>query len=70
MIGKFKHIPETWFNCGEGLLKMGLKEKMGHIMQKALQSLPASEHVNLMARFAIMEKNLGVKRKHKLCANS
>lgn len=63
MIGKFKHIPEVWFNCGEALVKMGLKDKSRHIMQRALQSLPASEHVNLMARFAIMENKFGDKER-------
>ena len=45
MIGKFKHIPEIWFNCGECLLRMGLKDKSRHVMQRALQSLPASERM-------------------------
>ncbi|XP_068987093.1 protein RRP5 homolog [Bombus flavifrons] len=63
MIAKFKHIPETWFNCGECLLRMGLKDKSRHIMQRALQSLPTSEHVNLMARFAIMENKFGDKER-------
>ncbi|XP_003402033.2 protein RRP5 homolog [Bombus terrestris] len=63
MIGKFKHIPEIWFNCGECLLRMGLKDKSRHVMQRALQSLPASEHVNLMARFAIMENKFGDKER-------
>lgn len=45
MIAKFKHIPETWFNCGEGLLKIGLKDRSRHIMQKALQSLPVCERM-------------------------
>ncbi|XP_071873490.1 ribosomal RNA Processing 5 [Bombus fervidus] len=63
MIGKFKHIPEIWFNCGEALIKMGLKDKSRHIMQRALQSLPASEHVNLMVRFAIMENKFGDKER-------
>ena len=45
MIGKFKHIPEMWFNCGEGLLKMSLRDKSRHIMQRAFQSLPVSERM-------------------------
>ncbi|XP_068986116.1 protein RRP5 homolog [Bombus flavifrons] len=63
MIGKFKHIPEMWFNCGERLLKMGLRDKSRHIMQKALQSLPASEDVNVMARFAIVANKFGDKER-------
>lgn len=43
MIGKFKQDPQTWIECGTALLKVGLKEKSRHIMQRALQSLPASE---------------------------
>ncbi|CAL7942589.1 unnamed protein product [Xylocopa violacea] len=63
MIGKFKQNPQVWVDCGEALLKMGLKDKSRHIMQRALQSLPASEHVNLMARFALMENRFGNKER-------
>ncbi|XP_017888354.1 protein RRP5 homolog [Ceratina calcarata] len=55
MIGKFKQNPQVWIDCGEALLKVNLKDKSRHIMQRALQSLPPSEHVNLMARFALLE---------------
>nr|XP_034190633.1 protein RRP5 homolog isoform X1 [Osmia lignaria] len=63
MIGKFKQNPQVWIDCGAALLKMGLKDKSRHIMQRALQSLPASEHVNLMARFATLENKLGDKER-------
>lgn len=43
MIGKFKQDPQAWIDCGTALLKIGLKEKSRHIMQRALQSLPASQ---------------------------
>lgn len=43
MIGKFKQSPDTWVDCGAALLKIGLKEKSRDIMQRALQSLPASQ---------------------------
>lgn len=43
MIGKFKQKPQVWIDCGEAFLKIGLKEKSRHTMQRALQSLPASE---------------------------
>lgn len=43
MIGKFKQDPQTWINCGDALLKIGLKEKSRHIMQRAIQSLPTSQ---------------------------
>ena len=45
IIKKFKQIPEVWVDCGETFLKMGLKDKSRHIMQRALQSLPASERM-------------------------
>ncbi|XP_076236759.1 ribosomal RNA Processing 5 [Calliopsis andreniformis] len=61
MIGKFKQNPQVWIDCGTALLKMGLKDKSRHIMQRALQSLPASEHVNLMTRFAVLENKFGDK---------
>ncbi|XP_043259264.1 protein RRP5 homolog isoform X2 [Colletes gigas] len=63
MVGKFKQNPEVWIECGTALLKMGLKDKSRHIMQRALQSLPASEHVNLMAKFAILENKIGDKER-------
>ncbi|CAK9818726.1 Protein RRP5 homolog [Anthophora quadrimaculata] len=63
MIGKFKQNPQIWIDCGATLLKVGLKDKSRHIMQRALQSLPASEHVNLLARFAILENKFGDKER-------
>ncbi|CAL1679383.1 unnamed protein product [Lasius platythorax] len=63
MIGKFKQDPGTWTNCGAALLKIGLKEKSRHIMQRAIQSLPASQHVNLLVRFANLENKLGEKER-------
>lgn len=38
--GKFKQNPQAWIECGTALLKIGLKDKSRHIMQRALQSLP------------------------------
>lgn len=43
MIGKFKQDPQMWINCGDALLKIGFKEKSRYIMQRAIQSLPASQ---------------------------
>ncbi|EZA53869.1 RRP5-like protein [Ooceraea biroi] len=63
MIGKFKQNPQTWIECGTALLKSGLKERSRHIMQRALQSLPVSQHVNLLARFATLENKLGDKER-------
>ncbi|KAL6430719.1 hypothetical protein ACFW04_006937 [Cataglyphis niger] len=63
IIGKFKQDPQTWINCGAALLKIGLKEKSRHIMQRAVQSLPASQHVNLLVRFANLENKLGDKER-------
>lgn len=63
MIGKFKQISQVWIECGSVLLKMGLKDKSRHIMQRALQSLPPSDHVNLMVRFAILENKYGDKER-------
>lgn len=48
MIGKFKQDPETWISCGAAFLKIGLKEKSRHIMQRALQSLPASQRKHIL----------------------
>ncbi|KAG7214067.1 hypothetical protein KM043_001432 [Ampulex compressa] len=59
MIGKFKQDPQMWVDCGAALLKLNLKDKSRHIMQRALQSLPASLHVNLMVRFANLENKYG-----------
>lgn len=50
MIGKFKQNPQVWIDCGAALLKMGLKDKSRHIMQRALQSLPASERKYILRK--------------------
>ncbi|XP_076167396.1 ribosomal RNA Processing 5 [Ptiloglossa arizonensis] len=63
MIGKFKQNPQVWIECGTAFLKMSLKDKSRHIMQRALQSLPASEHVNLITKFAILENKFGDKER-------
>mgnify|MGYP004590387227 CR=1 FL=1 len=43
MIKKFKQNLEVWVNCAKTLLKMRLKDKSRHIMQRALESLVPSE---------------------------
>lgn len=43
IVKKFKDQPEMWIKCGAVLLKVGLKDKSRHVMQRAIQSLPASE---------------------------
>ncbi|KAG5306190.1 RRP5 protein, partial [Acromyrmex insinuator] len=63
VISKFKQDPQTWIDCGAALLKIGMKEKSRQIMQRALQSLPASQHVNLLVRFANLENKLGDKER-------
>ncbi|XP_078040689.1 ribosomal RNA Processing 5 [Augochlora pura] len=63
MLGKFKQNPQVWIDCGTVLLKMGLTENSRHIMQRALQSLPPSEHVNLMTKFAFLENKYGDKQR-------
>ncbi|KYN31201.1 Protein RRP5 like protein, partial [Trachymyrmex septentrionalis] len=63
VISKFKQDSQTWIDCGTALLKIGMKEKSRQIMQRALQSLPASQHVNLLVRFANLENKLGDKER-------
>ncbi|XP_018405651.1 PREDICTED: protein RRP5 homolog isoform X1 [Cyphomyrmex costatus] len=63
VISKFKQDPQTWIDCGAALLKIGMKEKSRQIMQRALQSLPVSQHVNLLVRFANLENKLGDKER-------
>ncbi|XP_018058355.1 PREDICTED: protein RRP5 homolog [Atta colombica] len=63
VISKFKQNPQTWIDCGAALLKIGMKEKSRQIMQRALQSLPAAQHVNLLVRFANLENKLGDKER-------
>ncbi|XP_023288402.1 protein RRP5 homolog [Orussus abietinus] len=59
LVGKFKENPQVWIECGTALLKIGLKNKSRDLMQRALQSLPAIEYVNLMLRFAQLEFKFG-----------
>ncbi|XP_015437456.1 PREDICTED: protein RRP5 homolog [Dufourea novaeangliae] len=63
ILGKFKQNPQVWIDCGTALLKMGLKDKSRHIMQRALQSLPLAEHVNVMTKFALVENKFGNKER-------
>ncbi|KAL0119658.1 hypothetical protein PUN28_007830 [Cardiocondyla obscurior] len=63
VIRKFKQNPQTWIDCGATYLKIGMKEKSRRIMQRALQSLPASHHVNLLVQFANLENKLGDKER-------
>nr|XP_033337596.1 protein RRP5 homolog [Megalopta genalis] len=63
MLGKFKQNPQVWIDCGTVLLKMGLMEKSRNIMQRAMQSLPPSEHVNLIIKFALLEGKFGDKQR-------
>ncbi|KYN28988.1 Protein RRP5 like protein [Trachymyrmex cornetzi] len=63
VISKFKQDSQTWIDCGAALLKIGMKEKSRQIMQRALQSLPASQHINLLVRFANLENKLGDKER-------
>ncbi|KYQ47857.1 Protein RRP5 like protein, partial [Trachymyrmex zeteki] len=63
VINKFKQDSQTWTDCGAALLKIGMKENSRQIMQRALQSLPASQHVNLLIRFANLENKLGDKER-------
>nr|KAF7435982.1 hypothetical protein H0235_004173 [Vespula pensylvanica] len=62
-IGKFKQNPQVWVECGSALLKLGLKDKSRQVMQRALQSLPLSEHVSIMLRFANLENQFGEKER-------
>ncbi|XP_015588888.1 protein RRP5 homolog [Cephus cinctus] len=62
-IGKFKQNPQVWIECGAALLKIGLKEKSRQTMQRALQSLPANQHVDLMVKFAQLENKFGDKER-------
>ncbi|XP_015118084.1 protein RRP5 homolog [Diachasma alloeum] len=57
--GKFKSLPEVWVQCGAVLLKSGLTEKSRQTMQRALQSLPAADHVYLTVKFAQLENKFG-----------
>ncbi|XP_046478494.1 rRNA biogenesis protein RRP5 [Neodiprion pinetum] len=61
--GKFKQNPLAWIESGIALLKMRLKDRSRHIMQRALQSLPAHQHVDLMVRFAQLENKYGDKER-------
>lgn len=53
VIGKFKQHSQTWIDCGAALLKIGMKEKSRQIMQRALQSLPASQRKCNTRRFIL-----------------
>ena len=50
IVKKFKDKPEMWIKCGASLLMVGLKDKSRHIMQRALQVLPAHEREYILQR--------------------
>lgn len=62
-IKKYKVNPQVWVDCGAALLKIGLKDKSRQIMQRALQSLPTSDHINILVRFANLENQFGEKER-------
>lgn len=43
IVSKFKQDPQAWLDCGSELLTFGLKEKSRQLMQRAVQSLPATQ---------------------------
>ncbi|KAJ8683691.1 hypothetical protein QAD02_019483 [Eretmocerus hayati] len=63
MIGKFKYESDTWTECGAALLKVGMKDRSRHVMQRALQSLPAKKHVEVLVKFAQLENKFGDKER-------
>lgn len=63
MIAKFKPNPDTWINCGTAYYKIGMKEKSRHLLERALQALPANKHVDVIVRFAQLENKFGEKER-------
>ncbi|XP_066597188.1 rRNA biogenesis protein RRP5 isoform X2 [Prorops nasuta] len=63
IIAKFKQLPETWTECGKAYLEAGLTNKSRNLMQRALQSLAPTHHINVIVRYALMENKFGNKER-------
>ncbi|KAI4551052.1 hypothetical protein MJT46_020156, partial [Ovis ammon polii x Ovis aries] len=59
MLKRFRQEKAVWVKYGAFLLRRGKAEASHHVMQRALECLPKKEHVDVIAKFAQLEFQLG-----------
>ncbi|EPY49902.1 U3 snoRNP-associated protein Rrp5 [Schizosaccharomyces cryophilus OY26] len=59
MLKNFKQVPGVWIQYASFLLTNGNEDKARGLLQRSLQSLPKSEHVKIIEKFAILEFKQG-----------
>eukprot|EP00048_Salpingoeca_helianthica_P008104 m.118546 g.118546 ORF g.118546 m.118546 type:complete len:1861 (+) comp14514_c1_seq1:75-5657(+) len=55
MLKKFRETPRVWVQYAQWLMRQGEADKVRDLLQRALQSLPKSEHVAIIVQFALLE---------------
>ncbi|KAL2312425.1 rRNA biogenesis protein rrp5 [Schizosaccharomyces pombe] len=55
MLKNFKQVPSVWIQYATFLLNNDKAEKAHGLLERSLQSLPKSEHVGIIEKFAILE---------------
>ncbi|WBW74778.1 U3 snoRNP-associated protein Rrp5 [Schizosaccharomyces osmophilus] len=59
MLKNFKQVPSVWTQYASFLLTNGSEDTARGLLQRSLQSLPKSEHVKIIEKFAILEFKQG-----------
>ncbi|KAM9702378.1 protein RRP5 homolog isoform 2-T2 [Dama dama] len=59
MLKRFRQEKAVWVKYGAFLLRRGKAEASHRVMQRALECLPKKEHVDVIAKFAQLEFQLG-----------
>ncbi|EPX71929.1 U3 snoRNP-associated protein Rrp5 [Schizosaccharomyces octosporus yFS286] len=59
MLKNFKQVPSVWIQYASFLLTNGSEDTARGLLQRSLQSLPKSEHVKMIEKFAILEFKQG-----------
>ncbi|KAM6185656.1 protein RRP5 homolog [Rhynchocyon petersi] len=59
MLKRFRPEKAVWIKYGSFLLRRGQASASHRVMQRALESLPQKEHVDVIAKFAQLEFQLG-----------
>lgn len=59
MLKKFKSNKQIWINFGEFYLTTNRADEARKLMQQSFASLPSSDHVEVISKFALMEFKFG-----------
>ncbi|XP_038207044.1 protein RRP5 homolog [Zerene cesonia] len=59
MLRKYRQLQGVYGDCGAACYKAGLVDKARYVMQKGVAALEKKQHVQLLVRFAQLERSLG-----------